>query len=314
MNKLQLYLYPSAAPMLHDSILWYRNTVPFCQEGIEKWCDLVGPRRCEFFHMGMVREFDAAPFPTWKFWEFSARPGKHIVDLEGDYVEGTFREEFRGAIRVASGAPHRWSGAGTIFPRPCMSRMMMEFWKDKTVALPPAKEPAMGFVGKRERYGVRQKLVSQLQGLGIPAHFAVNDDWNSPSEPNAPSRQVYLNNMRDCSVALCPQGVGVNTSRFYEACCLGRFPVIIGQTLIPGEDLFDRSFVREIDSKLEPDRLRDELVEVAQMPLSEMQERGRAARGYWEKVIAPYLDDPTLSFIQWLERQGLRDGVPEEAQ
>jgi len=315
MKKLGVYFYPNAAPPLHDTLEWYHNTVPFCVEGIQQWCSVTSPDRAEFLHMGTVREFDPNPFNTWPFWSFRDEPSRHIVDLEGDYAEGTFRKEFNGAVRIACGAPDRWRESGNVFPRPTMSRMLLELYRGKAPALSPPKEACFGFVGKSDSAGVRGRLVEASVACSIPAHVALTDTWNGPSPPEAPCRDIFIRNAQTCSVMLCPQGEhAVNTARFYEACCYGRFPVVIGRTMVPGEDMFDTSFVYQMDSGLAVDGLHEELQKLAGIPFSEMLERGKAARDYWEKVIRAYFDDPTLFFIQWLKRQGLRDGGPEEAQ
>lgn len=309
MNKLKLYLYPQAMAPLHDHEDHYHNTIPFCNEGMKQWVDMVPMKDAEFYHMGQVREF--APYPydqLCTFWKWTKEPGKHIVDLEGDYAEGTFRDEFNGAVRVACGAPHRWRESGNVFPRPTMSRLLLELFRSNAPAMDPPKEKAFGFIGKSDSWGVRERVVKASVGLEIPAHMALNQTWNGPSDPASPCRAVYRQNMQQCSVSICPQGEhAVNTARFYESCCFGRFPVLIGETMLPGEDVFDTSFVCQMDSRLSAEDIHANLQKISAISLDEMIDRGKAARAYWDAVLVPYFQDPTLCFLQWLERHGLRN-------
>lgn len=310
MRRLKVWFYPLCGGMVHDEDEWYRGTVPFCKAGIEKWVDIVPAKDAEFYHMGQIREFQPNPYDQmFSFWHWPKQPGKHIVDLEGDYAEGTFREEFTGAVRVACGAPHRWRADGNVFPRPTMSRQLLELVRGNAPAMPPAKDRAMGFIGKKDSWGVRAKVVEAALSSGIPSHLALNEVWGGPSDPSSPMREVFRRNMEACSVSLCIQGENaVNTARFYETCCYGRFPVVIGHTMLPGEDIFDTSFACQIPAELSALEIKNELQRLGDMTLSEMVERGKAARAYWESVLVPYFADPTKFFLEWLVRQGLWHG------
>jgi hypothetical protein len=308
MNKLNLFIYPHAIPPIQDLYDWYKNTVPFCSEGIKKWCSVKPTiEGAEFFLMGSVREFDDTPYSTFMFWFFKEHLARHIVDLEGDYRPGTFREEFNGSIRVATGAPHAWREQGNVFPRPAMSRMLVEMaTAHSTAPAYPADRVSFGFIGKRDRQGVRAKIYEAAVLSGCSQYISLLDEWNGPSEPTSPVRVKFESNLLDNGIALCPQGEGVATARFYEACRFGRFPVIIGETMLLGEDQFDTSFCCQMEADLSVEVMATQLDSIASLSLAEVQERGRSAREYWEKVVVPYFRDPTLFFLEWMERKGLR--------
>ena len=46
----------------------------------------------------------------------------------------------------------------------------------------------------------------------------------------------------------------------------------------------------------------NELVKVYNTDIGELEERGKAARKYFDTVIRKYFEDPTLYFLNWLER------------
>ena len=161
MRRIKLYFYPQAAGMVHDASEWYRGVVPFCEEGIKRWVDVVGMGDADYYHMGQIREFQPIPYnELFGYWKFRSEPGKHIVDLEGDYAEGMFREEFSGAVRVACGAPHRWRASGLVYPRPTMSRLLLELVRGKAAALPLPGRVRLGM------WACRRMLVLRKGGPG----------------------------------------------------------------------------------------------------------------------------------------------------
>jgi hypothetical protein len=77
--------------------------------------------------------------------------------------------------------------------------------------------------------------------------------------------------------------------------------------MILGEDLFDTSFAIQIDADLSIEEMAKELGLVScAMGLKEARNRGRLAREYFDTIVRPYFQDPTLCFLNWLDRKGLR--------
>lgn len=305
MNKIKLFFYPQANPIVQGS--WCKDCVPFSLPGIANWVQLAGMKTAEFLHMGAITEFMPNPFNTAVFWKLKECPEKHLVDLEGDYYEGTFREEFAGTVRVANGAPHRWRADAKVFPRLPPVRMLTEM-AEQTECPPPATSKCIGFVGKSDRLGIRAKVVQAAVGLTIEKRLALNEEWLGPCPPEHPARKTYSDTMAKSSIALCPQAAAVSTGRFYESCWWGRFPVIVGETMLLGEDMFDMGFVVQLKADLSHEQLLAELQKIADMPLSEMVERGKAARAYWDAVVRVYFQDPTKFFLEWMVRRGLWHG------
>ena len=53
---------------------------------------------------------------------------------------------------------------------------------------------------------------------------------------------------------------------------------------------------------LSPSDMANELLKVYNNPIEELKERGLAAKKYFDNVIKVYFDDPTLFFINWLQK------------
>lgn len=293
MKKLKLALAPTFQPFTHDKIDWLNNTVPFCREGIDRHCQVTLPRNAEYIHVGQINCTHPNPFPIPN--------GNVIADLEGDEVPGTFREEFKHCIVTASCCPPHWRGRA-VFVRPTFSRFLVHAARERKDTFYEATRHQLGFRGKEDSHDVRQKMYKAAQGFPHDIHFV--QVWNGHTEPNHPEQKIFERVMLDSSLALCPQGEGIATARLYEACFYGRCPVIIGRQMMVGEDIHDTSFAWQMDANSSVDEMNKELRMVIEMPLKEARERGRLAREYFDAVIRPYFQNPTLSFLEWLERRG----------
>lgn len=306
MNPLKVWFYPTAKPPEHDSYEWYANTVPFCKAGIEKWVQPCYKDTAEFLWLGQVSPVNRHD-ATWLFLKHGSARIKTIADIQGDFLPGSFMDEFQSCIRIACGAPFYWRVTNNVFPRPTMSRMLVEWARnspDRWMVAPDSVR--FGFIGKTDRASIRQKVAAAADLARIPGEIILKPEWNGPSEPHDQCRHDFMRNMVQSTIALCPQGEGVATARFYEACAMGRMPVIIGETMLLGEDQFDMSFVTQLSADLSVSELAGELVKLAVLPLSEVIQRGQKAHAYWENIVVDYFNDPTRFFIRWLEAKGLR--------
>ena len=299
MNPLKLWYYPNGFSPIHDAA-GYSDAVPFCNVGRRKWVDLVGPSEAEYFYCGQIPDFVPNPFDTSAFTHLKECPARHIVDLEGDYRPGSFRREFDGCIRIASGAPLAWRDE-MVFARPTLSKLLLQIVRaNHHFEFPTPTANTWFFRGKPDSGGVREKMRAACQVAELPMAIEFLPEWNGPSPIGSPVHDIFKREMSEHAVALCPQGEGVATARFYEACAMGRFPVVIGETLLLGHDVSNLGFVEMIPAELSVAEMAEEFKRINEIPLAEMIERGQAAQRYFDTIVRPYFSDPTAAFITWL--------------
>lgn len=309
MEKIKLFPYPGAKTPIHETIEWYSDVVPFCKDGRDWWVELSNPDSADFIWCGQIRQEEPNPFPIDEFPLLRSQPENHIVELEGDFVDmpsghpNAFREDFPNTIRIACGAPHRWRGQA-VFPRPSFSRYLVHAARNMHTVFPEATNHSMGFLGFNDQHSIRKKVSRALTGLPS-SKFDFTPGWQGIVPIGHISRTHFENRMMDCSMALCPQGNGVATARFYEACFYRRCPIIIGETMLLGEDQFDTSFAIQIDAWLSVEEMRNELAKAYSMSLSEARSRGNIARQYFDEIVRKYFKDPTRCFIEWMKRKDL---------
>lgn len=293
--KLKLALAPTFGGMVHDNYAHYRNTVPFCWEGMGRWCELVSEPEAELLHLGQI------PVECYRPFNLPSSHVPMVCDLEGDYVAQTFRDEFNDILKSACSVPVS-KQSPRLFCRPTMSRLLVHqaLHDDRTFS--PAKEHWLAFVGKSDTRSERYHMAEAC--VGLPAKIAINSTWHGHTALEHPARTVFEQAMLDCSIALCPQGEGIATARVYEACFYARCPAVIGTHLLLSYDHYDTSFCVQIESGLSPQSLRAEMEKLSGMPLAEAHDRGRLAREYFDKVVREYFRDPTLYFLNWLKKQG----------
>jgi len=309
MKPIRGYLHPQGNfDFLHDADSDYIGLVPFSKRGLIAWVDQTSEADSEFTMLGQINDRMAHPYPVEQFGGLHDRM---IVDLEGDEVQGTFRQEFLPTLKSVNCAPVNWD-CRTTFPRPTFSKLLVFLARNRKLneqihgGLKFTKCPHLWFRGfPDKRAGVRWKLYRASQGIEN-VQVELTTVWNGPSDPNSNRVMTYFEGLAGCSAALCPQGNGVCTARFYEACCLGRWPIVIGNHLLLGQDQHDTSFVTRIASDISIEQLKLALELLSIAPMRERIERGRSARAYWEEVCLPYFEDPTLRFLEWLERNGHR--------
>jgi hypothetical protein len=301
-NKIKLYIYPTAKEPIHDSIPGYEDTVPFCRAGRQKWVEPVSESEADFFYYGQVRATDPWPFDLSKFHRIKECPERHIVDLEGDYLAPNFRYEFEGAIVIACGAPLTWKFC-YVFPRPTMSQGLVHCARKGVPEYRPPKEHGFGFCGLGN--DVRGRMWEALKLAGLPHEVQMNSHWRGPTPVGHADQWPFVKNLDRYSISLCPRGSGIATARFYEACAFGRMPVMIGETLVLGDSTcpIDRFCVR-IPDTLSVEALAGRLAFIFGIGEKEILERGRWARDYFEQVVRPYFSDPTRAFLEWLAPKG----------
>ena len=162
--------------------------------------------------------------------------------------------------------------------------------------------------------GMRARAFRALQISNVPHQFSINQTaYMFPGETVlGPYTKEFLSEnlgrfekeMLDWSMALCPRSGSHFTMRFYEACALGRFPVVIGDNLWLNHSEVKAYTIPSDTSEID---VVSALRNLGQMPLEEAVEFGKQARDYFHMHVKPYFDDPTKAFIVWLRQRGIID-------
>lgn len=310
MRKLRLYKYPFAPGHVHDTIPEYRDTVPFSEDGIAKWCDLVPPQDAELFYCG---QYDH----SGTYWQLhpnrfayftpdymaDSTASKHVFDLEGDHSEQCFHPWLQSSIITAMNAEpnHRnWH----CFVRPGCSMLLLDMVRNPRLVSDPIKH-GFYFRGQRDPYGIREKLRLALELADVPHLFEFMPNWNAPTPVGHPDVQRYEAEMREWSISLCPSGTGQMSVRFFEACAMTRCPIIVANNLlfeegrVPILKILPTTTLKQMALRLE------RLYEVSQGVWGEM---AAGAGALFELGIRPYFQDPTAYLLARLQAEGLLDG------
>ena len=115
----------------------------------------------------------------------------------------------------------------------------------------------------------------------------------------------FIQTMSDNLISLCPRGSGMDSVRLYETCYYSRVPVLISDQdyYLLGEDNYDTDFCFRIcTDNCDPFYIKEELGKIYNTPLGELRERALLAKKYFNEEIKRYFEDPTLYFLQWVER------------
>ena len=103
--------------------------------------------------------------------------------------------------------------------------------------------------------------------------------------------------------ALCPSGTGVDSVRFFEACFFSRIPVVISDSFTMGKEFNkNKFFYFQIDPNNSISKIAEDLKEIEQTPLQKLEEMSYNSKEFFESKIRKYFEDPTLRFIEWLEK------------
>jgi hypothetical protein len=299
---MKLYHYPNAQPHTQDELPGRANTVPFSAEGIKKHCTLTAPEDDDYFYMGQFRDAyytsDILPLKE-NFPYFDKYPHKHIADIEGDWKDREVPEWLREAILTINSVDVDFK-AFKVFPRPTFTVLVMDCARNRNDTFPITNN-TFSFLGKLDPHGVRQKMYDAfLLGVSNGSEIGFNTKWAGLLELGHPAMQSYIDLMLKHGIALCPRGCGKDSARFYEACFFGREPVLIGDNRLLGDTEHDMSFVFRISQHWPVDEMANVLRVIADCSLEGIQERGRKAREYFDKVFRTYVSDPTEYLINRL--------------
>ena len=300
-SKYKFWKSSLALPIEHESDPHYKDLVPFSPVGLERWTEEVAnSEEADLIWMGQVHDRNShiLDFP----WEF---PGKGIwcVDVEGDWPGKDVPQWVLNKCAASIVMLPRQRPA-CVMVRPTYSYLLAwlaKNFKDSDVTMPDQCD--FYFAGQADPAGLRARLAAGFINAGSPGEFRVNPVWNGPTEVYQPIVQSYLLGMQQHTFVLCPGGIGKATARFYEACLLGRIPVVMANAYVMGElEGYDMSFVIRIPEEANPDQIARVIRQYMEKDVNAtLRLRCAAARMYWNNVVAPYFADPTKYFIEWVE-------------
>jgi hypothetical protein len=206
-----------------------------------------------------------------------------------------------------------------MFTRPTFSVLFVSL-KDKKEVFDLPNAVSMGFRGV-VNHPARIALTNtmkQFPDIKSKSEFHITKDWHGPASVGSTAHKEFMSTMHNNIISLCPRGSGIDSARLLETCYFTRVPVLISDHdyYVPGEDHYDTSFFYRIchESLFHPSRfaelpgpaeiyLRDELLKIYNTDIAELHRRAELARKYFENVIQKYFEDPTLYFLEWLNKK-----------
>ena len=90
---IKLFIYPTARPHSHDLDTFYYNTTPMSIEGIKQYFTVVSdPTQADFFYCGQISDGTLYQVKREEFTYLEGLEHKHIVTIEGDWVNESIPE------------------------------------------------------------------------------------------------------------------------------------------------------------------------------------------------------------------------------
>jgi hypothetical protein len=305
MNKLKLYIYPSAKDHVHDHLPRYVNCIPLSRRGLEDHCTLVCPDEADYFYMGQFPDVDNRPSPD-EFEYFKGNEARHIVDLEG---EGGIEipEWLHDSIITTNGPLKEYSHIKKLFVRPTFSHLLLDIAEGEPEQFEFPEDKSFGFKGLPNhavRYLLFNSLYQTHKHWHLPVHIYPNNVWGGPMDKGSELRAEYVKLLTDHLLSLCPRGIGIDSVRVIETCYFNRVPIIVtdkdyslvGEYKVNVEDFAYKVLVPDLSEQ----SLIDQLTKIYDTPIEELKEKSNNARKYFDTVIRDYFADPTKEFIEWL--------------
>ena len=306
---MKLYIYPKGRQQDAEVDGWRTNTTPLSEEGLKKHCEIVPYEEADYYYIGQLSCGTMQHISPNFFEHLDKAPHKHIAAIEGDWGSNVIPDW--GLQCILFGNENKSSyNKKDFMTRPVMSPLLLHFVRNYEKIkynnrLPNNK--SFGFRGQTDPHGTRLKVYNLLKNNNIPHEILWNPGWGMIYDLKANNTfiqdysRVIVNNI----FSLCPRGVSECSIRIYETCFFGRIPIIIGNTMVLGDDYYDTSFMYKIDPTLSDKEMLDEFNKIYKTPVKELHDRCQAARNYFKDVVIKYYEDPTLFFINFLKRHKL---------
>lgn len=306
MQKIKLYVYPNAQRHVHDDIPEYRGVVPLCEEGINKWCELVPPDKAEYFYMGQLgdqHKVDLVRPQDFKY--FNQRQVSHIMDLEGDWTGyRDVPEWLHHCILTVNGLHIKYKDKLKAFVRPTFSKLLLNIIRGEN---PPLRvnrsdySPRFAFRGFADQFGVRNRMLRAAQISGVKQKIQITSEWRGSTPSDDKTVTEYKQIMEWGTIGLAPRGAGLDSVRFLEACHFQTWPILIGDNEIVGDT--GQNFYERIPTSTSIIGMSNIFKTIAHRE-EEIEEKATLAKEYFETTIRDYFRDPTLVFIEWLRKCG----------
>jgi hypothetical protein len=304
---MKLFVYPNARTHSQDRIEYYKNTTPLSEEGIKRHCTITSPEEADFFYMGQISCGTYKEFKPEDFSYLKGNEHKHILDLEGDWLNDRAPQWLLDCICTGNAA-RTYYKAFNFLVRPCFSKLLVHLAKNNVQYRNIFPEKiSFGFKGQMDPYQTRYKLYHILRNNSIQNEFYFNNNWSAQIDlkQHEDIVQSFAAVMKNNILALCPRGCGEDTIRFYEACFFSRVPVIVGNPMIMDEDLYENQFYYKINPDLTDDEMTTKLLDIYNTPMKELKQKAELAKKYFDNVVVEYFKDPTKYFLNFLNRKKL---------
>lgn len=185
------------------------------------------------------------------------------VDLPNSvaFISSAYRYALRPNERMMPAYAEDLHGPGPFAPRPKGERPVVGFcgWSDfKNWKNALGTWTGNALVRARACLAGDERILSERKGLsfrrealavlgaepGIETNFLIRKSYSGHAQtislPPEQARREYVDNMRDCDLALVVKGDGNYSYRFYEALSLGRIPLFVDtETPLPLENEID---------------------------------------------------------------------------
>lgn len=307
MEKLKLFLYPSAKPHVHDNekmhlvngVSQYVNTVPMSEKGIYDYFEIVDANEADYFYMGQISDGMEIPHKN-NFEYLVGNEHRHICDIEGDWLNREIPEWIKKCILTINGAKEKYKGLN-MFVRPTFSYLLVHLAKNNNPF--PSRDIeniSFGFRGFPDPHGIRHKMKFSFDKSNLKGTVILNNKWMAQNTLDSHDTAEYINLMKNNIFSLCPAGAGVDSIRFYESCYFGSIPIIISNNFVPFEYEFKDKFYFRIDPSITIDEMIDRLIEISETNLDTLRKMSYSSQEYFNTQVVDYFKDPTYKFIKWL--------------
>lgn len=310
MKKLKVYVYEKAQAHAHDSIPEYRGFVPMSHDGIRSHCEIVtDPESADLFYMGQFscgnRKFQRADFPYYE------KSGKiHLADIEGDWEhENVSPELLRSTLLSINGAKSEYlQHDAKMFVRPTFSRLLAELASGKRkFEFTENLNRTFGFRGQVDPSGSRIRTAQACEQAKVKHDIHFNSKSFSRASSGNLDVELYCRNLSASSFALCPRGVGKDTIRYFEACSMGRIPIVVSNIELFQEKNFE-PFWFKISDYASTEEIAEMLREVNSLSDAEILRRQKLAYEYFNTLVLEYFKDPTEMFLKWVDKE-IKNGI-----
>ena len=302
---INLYLYKHARFHSQDTLFpEYSDTTPFSIQGIKRHCRLVDTPNADYFYIGQICEtYDDkySPILENSFNYLNEYHDKHILDLEGDWPDKNAPSWVINCTK-SLGASKKEHSIGKYCVRPCLSTLLMYLGKENpTYEIEFPSHTSFGFIGLPDPHGVRFKMARCINNINVKNQVMFNNMWCAKQSLDSNVVNNYIGILVNNLLSLCPRGTGSQSIRFYETCFFGRIPIIISDSTVMNEEEAMK-FAYRIQPDLNDNQMEQELLKIYNTPYDELVERCKMARNYFQETVVKYFQDPTLYFINFLQK------------